>query len=107
MIAIAEDILVDEIVDGCAGNGGLEDAIVADHPRRHVSAVRPAADADAIRIDESALLQGLDTGHDVASGSGARIVEDRAREGVAGIVTAAIVRLEDHPALGRERLRNR
>src|SRR2546430_11103741 len=42
--AVAEDVLIEKVVHGRAGDRGLEDRIVADHPRRHIAAIRPAAD---------------------------------------------------------------
>ena len=44
---VGKGVLVDLIVDGSTRDGRFPDVVMPDHPRRHVSAVRPAGDGDA------------------------------------------------------------
>ena len=87
--------MIRPVGDGRPGHRGLPAVVMADQPGRHVSAVGPAGDGDSLFVHEAALFQRLKPGHHVLAGALAPVADDGAHVGVAAVVAAAVVRLEN------------
>src|SRR5207244_1848071 len=66
----------------------------------------PAGNGHAARIDEAALAHRLDPGHDIACRPAARVVDDGPLVGVAQVVAASVIGLENDVAARGQELRH-
>ncbi len=93
-----------QVGHGRARDRGLEERRLRHRPGRHVSAVGPAADADAVGIGDALLDQPIRAGHDVLEIAAAPVEAVDDHEIIAVARRAADVRREDDEAARGQKL---